>query len=128
MDCTRGPWTGGMAPESFAVHGVPGGVLGSAINQVRHPCAREWSGLGVVVRERPRPPPTCPTITREVGMLFTAPPVAGVNERLLVRLIVRLAPRATEGTVITTGDQVGAAAATAPVPVVSVIVTVGGAI
>ena len=55
----------------------------------------------------PRPPPTCPTMTREVGMLFVV--VAVGNERLFVRLIVKLvAPVAATGTVITTGDQVEA--------------------
>jgi hypothetical protein len=47
----------------------------------------------------PRPPPSWPTITRDVGILFGVVP----NERLLVRLIVRDDP---VGTVITTGDQV----------------------
>jgi hypothetical protein len=34
-DCTRGPWTGGLAIGEAVVHGWPGGVL--AINQVTHP-------------------------------------------------------------------------------------------
>jgi hypothetical protein len=48
-------------------------------------------------------------MTREVGMLFggVAAPVG--NERLFVRLIVKLvAPEVASGTVITTGDQVEA--------------------
>jgi hypothetical protein len=47
-------------------------------------------------------------MTREVGIVFAAAPVGvvGVNERLLVRLIVKLvAVPVAMGTVITTGDQ-----------------------
>jgi hypothetical protein len=47
----------------------------------------------------------------DVGTVFAvAPAVVGVNERLLVRLIVRLVrvPAAPTGTVITTGDHVDA--------------------
>jgi hypothetical protein len=64
----------------------------------------EWSGLAVVVRALPRPPPSWPTITIDVGIVFPA----DVNDRLFVRLIVRLVNPglATAGTVITTGDQV----------------------
>ena len=64
----------------------------SAINQVTHPCALEWSGLVVVVRcaKTPRPPPTCPTIMMDVGTVFV--PVPAVNDRLFVRLMVRLVP------------------------------------
>jgi hypothetical protein len=53
-----------------------------------------WLGLGVVVRTVPRPPPTCPTITIDVGIVFAVLPVGvvGVNESLLVRLMVRLVP------------------------------------
>ena len=80
------------------------------MNQVTHPCALEWSGLGVVVRSAtlPRPPPTCPTMTMEVGTVFAVVAPVGVNERLFVRLIVKLVavPAAAAGTVITTGDQV----------------------
>src|ERR1700730_1667652 len=70
-DCTRGPWTGGVAPDASVVHGTPGKEL--AINQETHPCAFEWSGLVVVVRcdRLPSPPPTCPTIMIDVGMGFT---------------------------------------------------------
>ncbi len=66
--------------------------MGSAINQVTHPCALEWSGLGVAVRcaTTPRPPPTCPTIMIEVGIAFAVVAPVGVNERLLVRLMVKL--------------------------------------
>ena len=77
---------------------MPGGVfVGSAINQLTHPCALLWSGLAVVVREAkvPRPPPTCPTITIDVGTVFAVVVPVGVNERLLVRLIVRLVPLPT---------------------------------
>jgi len=60
----------------------------------------------------PRPPPTCPKITMEVGTLFGVVVPAGVNERLFVRLIVRaVAPALAAGTVITTGDHVPAVAA-----------------
>ena len=84
-------------------------MVASAINQVTHPCALEWSGLGVAVANAPRPPPTCPTMTMEVGMVFAvAPVVVGVNDRLFVRLMVKLVavPAAARGTVMTTGDQV----------------------
>ena len=37
--------------------------------------------------------PTRPTIVSEVGMLFGGVPPAGVNERLLVRLIVSDCPQ-----------------------------------
>ena len=103
-----------MLPDCSAGHGVPGGVAPEAINQVWHPCAREWLGLNVVVRcpKTPRPPPTCPIITMEVGTLFGVAVPAGVNERLFVRLIVRaVAPALAAGTVITTGDHFPAAAA-----------------
>ena len=70
-----------------------------AMNQVVFACAAEWSGAGEVVRcaKTPRPPTTCPTITSDVGILFAGgavPPdgVGGWNERLLVRLMVRLVP------------------------------------
>ena len=79
-----------------------------AINQVTQFCAAEWSGLVVVVRcaKTPRPPPTCPTITIDVGMVFAVVVPVGVNDRLFVRLIVKLVPVGTYGTVMTTGDQV----------------------
>src|ERR1700704_729312 len=89
-DCTRERCAGGVPTP---IGGVPGGV--PAMGQVTG-CALEWSGLTVEVAVVPRPPPNWPTITNEVGKLF-AP-----NERLLVRLIVRVCP---VGTVITTGDQ-----------------------
>ena len=74
------------------------GVL-LAIGQV---CERTvlWSGLSVEVAPVPRPPPIWPTMTSEVGTPLVP------NERLLVRLIVRTWP---VGTVMTTGDQFGAA-------------------
>jgi hypothetical protein len=42
----------------------------------------------------------------EVGTVFAVVPLGGANDRLLVRLIVRLCP---VGTVMTTGDQPPAA-------------------
>jgi hypothetical protein len=51
------------------------------------------------VRELPRPPPTWPTITIEVGTEFPFK-----KERLFVRLIVS-PPVAPVGIVIITGDQ-----------------------
>jgi hypothetical protein len=61
-------------------------------------------------------------------MVFAVPLV--VNERLLVRLIWRLAGAAVVpvGIVISTGDQAGLAAKTAPVPPPPVSVIVGAAI
>jgi hypothetical protein len=53
-----------------------------------------WSGLAEEVAVVPRPPPTWPTITSDVG--------TGAG-KLLVRLIVKVA--VPEGTLITTGDQ-----------------------
>jgi hypothetical protein len=53
----------------------------------------------------PRPPPTCPTITIDVGTVFAVELPRGVNERLLVRLICK-PPVAPVGTVINTGDHV----------------------
>ena len=97
------------------------------MNHDTQPCALEWSGLGEVVCELPRPPPTCPSITIDVGMLFAEPPPAGVKVSLFARLI-RSPPVAPKGTVITTGDQAGAAAATAPLPVPSLIVIAGAAV
>src|SRR3981081_4441245 len=58
-------------------------------------------GLDVVVLVAPRPPPSFPTITMEVGTLL-APPR---NDKLFFSWIVRLVPVATYGTVIRTGDQ-----------------------
>ena len=43
----------------------------------------------------------------DVGTVLV--PVPAVNDRLLVRLIVRFVPAALYGTVITTGDQLPAA-------------------
>jgi hypothetical protein len=60
-------------------------------------------------------------------MVFAVPLV--VNERLLVRLIWRLAGAVVPvGIVISTGDQAGLAAKTAPVPPPPVSVIVGAAI
>jgi uncharacterized membrane protein len=52
-------------------------------------------------------------MTMEVGIVFGAVAPVGVNERLFVRLIVKLVavPVAAMGTVITTGDHVPAVAA-----------------
>src|ERR1035438_5290711 len=73
------------------------------MNQVLFAMAAEWSGAGEVAGDVfPRPPPNCPTITIDVGILFGAPDV--VNERLLVSWIAK-PPAAPVGTVITTGDQ-----------------------
>ena len=105
-DCTRPcAWAGGTAPLVLLVQGAPGAL--EAINQVTHPCALVWSGLGVVVRALPRPPPTCPTIMRDMGTVFAVVAPVGVNDRLFVRLIVKLVnPVLAAGTVITTGDHV----------------------
>jgi hypothetical protein len=48
-------------------------------------------------------------MTIDVGTVFAAVAPAGVNERLFVRLIVKLVavPVEAMGTVMTTGDQVG---------------------
>jgi len=53
-------------------------------------------------------------MTMEVGIVFAAVAPVGVNERLFVRLIVKLVavPVAAMGTVITTGDQVDGTVAT----------------
>jgi hypothetical protein len=56
----------------------------------------------VVVREVPKPPPTCPTIIIDVGSVFAVVLPTGVNERLFVSSISRSFPA---GTVITTGDH-----------------------
>ena len=59
------------------------------------PCALEWSGLGgrrPSASASPRPPPSWPTITSEVGTLL---PFA--NGRLLVRLMVRAWPGVRNG-------------------------------
>jgi hypothetical protein len=66
-----------------------------------------WSGLGVDVAVVPRPAPSCPTITSEVGTVFVAVPA--VKERLFVRLICRICP---VGTVMITGDHVDGTVAT----------------
>src|SRR5579871_4775504 len=87
IDCKRGPWAGGVpeAPVTGVVQGWPGAWV--AMNQLGHPCALAWLGLGVVVGVAPRPPPTWPTITMDVGILFAVVVPAGVNERLLVSAI-----------------------------------------
>jgi hypothetical protein len=54
----------------------------------------------VVVRTDPRPPPTWPTITIEVGTVLLL-----AKDKLFVRLIVS-PPVAPTGTIITTGDHV----------------------
>jgi hypothetical protein len=59
-----------------------------------------WVGLATYVAAVPRPPPIWPTIMMEVGTVLVPAPV--LNERLLVRLMVR--PWVL-GTVITTGDH-----------------------
>ena len=88
----------------------PGGVNvapveSPTIGQVA-PCTG-WIGLGVVVRRvgSPRPPPSWPTITIDVGTVFVAP-VGVVKARSFVRFTVSDAPSTgSNGTVITTGDQ-----------------------
>jgi len=50
----------------------------------------------------PRPPPTCPTIISDVGIVFGVVVPIGVNDRLFVSSISRSFP---DGTVITTGDH-----------------------
>ena len=102
-DCTRGPCVGGVAAGGFAfgfaaLHCSPGPM--DAIGHVTQPCAYVWSGLRVVVRCVPKPPPNWPTIVNEVGTVLV--PVPAAKERLLVRLICRVCP---VGTVITTGAQ-----------------------
>ena len=127
IDCTRGPWAGGVfvvTPEVGAVQAVPGAL--AAMNQEGQSCTVAWLGLAVVVRDDPRPPPTCPTMTMEVGIVFAVVVPVGVNERLFVRLMVKPPVVAGDvpvpvptGTVIRTGDHVP----TAPVVVVAAVVT-----
>jgi hypothetical protein len=72
-DWTRLPCGGGVfapSPESLLDAGHVSVCTG-------------WAGLGVVVAAVPRPPPNCPTIVSDVGIL---PPA---KVRLLVRLIVK---------------------------------------
>src|SRR5581483_2163280 len=89
-DCTRGPCGGGTNDP-----GAP------AVGQVT--VRFEWDGLGTL-DGFPRPPPTCPTIVSEVGIALV--PVPAAKDRLLVRLIVSVAPVvATDGTVMTIGAQ-----------------------
>src|ERR1700741_464369 len=95
-DCTRVPCVGGVPTP---VSGVPGAL--PAMGHVSG-WALEWSGATVLVAAVPRAPPNCPTITSEVGTGLGVVLAVGVNERLFLRLIVRLCP---VGTVITTGDQ-----------------------
>jgi hypothetical protein len=54
----------------------------------------------------------------EVGMVFAVVAPVGVNERLFVRLIVKLVavPGAAAGTVMTTGDHVAGVVPTASEP------------
>src|SRR4029077_8100955 len=85
-DCTRSCWGGGLNTAP---------LLSPAMGHVA-PCWR-CCGLGTFVAVFPRPPPSWPTITSEVGMLFA--PAA--NVRLFVRLIVRL----PGGAVMTIGDH-----------------------
>jgi hypothetical protein len=59
-------------------------------------------------------------MTMEVGIAFTVVAPVGVNERLFVRLIVKLvSPVVAAGTVITTGDHVPTAPAVAVAGVVT---------
>ena len=91
-DCTRVPCAGG----------VNGNGAGPTVDHVAFVWVG-WAGLVVEVAVVPRPPPNWPTIASEVGMVFAVAAPVGVNERLFVRLIVRVCP---VGTVITTGDHV----------------------
>src|ERR1700730_7840208 len=95
-DCTRVPCVGGVPTP---VSGVPGAL--PAMGHVSG-WALLWSGAAVLLAVVPSPPPNCPTITIEVGTGLAVVLPVGVNDRLFVRLIVRLCP---VGTVITTGDQ-----------------------
>src|SRR5215831_5855557 len=105
-DWTRSGCPGGQfspaAAASAALVVVQSTVEGAAAGHVG-PCA-PCVGLVVLVGARPRPPPSWPTITSEVGTVFVPLPVG--KDRLFVRLIVRLVgPDGLVGTVITTGDQ-----------------------
>src|ERR1035437_554297 len=100
-DCTRGPWAGGVKawPRGTAVTvGHVASVcvacvgLGTHVEPVAPPRVLEQ----LVVTD-PSPPPTWPTIIRDVGTLLLF-----ANDRLLVRLMVKPLP---VGTVITTGDH-----------------------
>jgi hypothetical protein len=85
--------------------GCTGGVKVVVVPTVDHVTTCEGCvGLGSFVADVPSPPPNWPTITNEVGTVFVLP-LGVVNERLLVRLIVRLCP---VGTVMMTGDQLPA--------------------
>src|SRR5262249_728644 len=90
-DCTRSGCGGGLftAAPVFAMGQVTSSVA--------------WFGLFTCVPPVPRPPPTWPTRTVEVGTLLV--PVQAGKERLLVKLIVRPLLTAWGGTVITTGDH-----------------------
>src|SRR3954470_2129472 len=85
-DCTRGPCGGGVFAPS------PGSLLEAGHVRFCTSCV----GLAVVVALFPSPPPNCPTMVSDVGILV-APKI-----RLLVKLICRVCP---VGTVMTTGDQ-----------------------
>jgi hypothetical protein len=58
--------------------------------------------VDVLVVPKPPPPPNCPTITNDVGILLGVVEPVGVKDRLLVSWIVRFVP---VGTVIKIGDQ-----------------------
>jgi hypothetical protein len=59
-------------------------------------------------------------MTREVGIAFAVVAPVGVNDRLFVKLIVKLvAPEAATGAVMTTGDHVPIAPAVAVAGVVT---------
>jgi hypothetical protein len=75
-DCTRCPCAGGVKVAELTVDHVTEFA--------------PWAGLSVAVAVLPRPAPNWPTITSEVGMVFAVVLLVGVNDRLFVRLIVRL--------------------------------------
>ncbi|VWC31795.1 hypothetical protein BCO37747_06896 [Burkholderia contaminans] len=89
-DCTRGPCAGGTNDAIGAVE------VAVTVGQLVAVCVG-WTGLGVVVGLSPRPPPSWPTMTSEVG--------TGAG-----RLFVRLICSCPAGTVTTTGDQFAPAA------------------
>src|SRR5215470_706601 len=91
-DRTRSAWPGGVksGPEPSVGPGVPNQVVPIGA----------WGGLGTRCGALPRPPPSWPTMTSEVGICCPAPVP---KLRLLVRLIVSVVPAVTR---ITGGAQV----------------------
>src|SRR5690242_16386163 len=91
-DCTRSCCAGGVNV---------GSLLSPEAGHVG-PCGG-CTGLGVVERWLPRPPPSWPTMTIEVGILFD--PVPTANCRLFFRLICRLVLGPAYGTEMMIGDH-----------------------